>query len=111
MPSPTKHRAHIDQMPGRMSIDKTAHGNPPIIANDRMRPTCILCKLMEKIIRRKVVEHLELNDLISKKQHGFVTGRSCVTQLLDVLDSWTKTLDDGGSVDAIYRPVLCYAFA
>ena len=57
---------------------------------------------MEKIIRRKIVEHLELNDLISKKQHGFVTGRSCVTQLLDVLDSWTKTLDNGGSVDAIY---------
>ena len=39
----TKHRAHIDQMPGRMSIDKTAHGNPPIIANDRMRPTYTLC--------------------------------------------------------------------
>ena len=36
---PIKHRAHIDQMPGRMSNDKTAHGNPPIIANDRMHPT------------------------------------------------------------------------
>ena len=37
---PIKHRAHhIDQMPGRMSMDKSAHGNPPIIANDRMRPT------------------------------------------------------------------------
>ena len=38
---PIKQRANIDKMPGRMSIDKTAHGNPPIIANDRMRPTTI----------------------------------------------------------------------
>ena len=64
--------------------------------------TCILCKLMEKIVRKKIIEHLENNNLISSKQHGFVTGRSCVTQLLDVLDIWTKTLDEGGTVDAIY---------
>ena len=64
--------------------------------------TCILCKLIEKIIREKIVEHLDKNNLISSKQHGFVTGRSCVTQLIDVLDNWTKTLDDGGTIDAIY---------
>ena len=64
--------------------------------------TCILCKLMEKLIREKIVDHLEANNLISNKQHGFVSGRSCVTQLIDVLDIWTKTLDDGGSIDAIY---------
>ena len=64
--------------------------------------TCILCKLMEKLIREKIVDHLERNDLISNKQHGFFSGRSCVTQLIDVLDLWTKTLDEGGSIDAIY---------
>ena len=64
--------------------------------------TCILCKLMEKIIREKIVDHLEQNNLISNKQHGFVSGRSCVTQLIDVLDIWTKTLDEGGTIDAIY---------
>ena len=64
--------------------------------------TCILCKLLEKIVRKKIIEHLETNNLISSKQHGFVTGRSCVTQLLDVLDTWTKALDEGGSIDAIY---------
>ena len=64
--------------------------------------TCILCKVMETLVRTEIVNHLELNNLISDKQHGFVTGRSCVTQLLDTLDIWTKCIDDGGSVDAIY---------
>ena len=64
--------------------------------------TCILCKIMEKLVREKVVEHLETNDLISKMQHGFVSGRSCVTQLIDVLDIWTQTIDEGGAIDAIY---------
>ena len=48
------------------------------------------------------MDHLEKNDLISREQHGFVSGRSCSTQLLEVLDDWTRILDEGGSVDAIY---------
>ena len=64
--------------------------------------TCILCKLMEKIIREHVIEHLQVNKLISRQQHGFTKGRSCVTQLLDVMDAWTEILDEGGSIDIIY---------
>ena len=64
--------------------------------------TCIACKLMEKLVREKLVDHLEKNLLITDKQHGFVSGKSCVTQLLDVLDTWTDILDDSGSVDIIY---------
>ena len=33
--------------------------------------TCVLCKLCEKIIRVKLVEHLETNNLITGKQHRF----------------------------------------
>eukprot|EP00112_Aurelia_sp_Birch-Aquarium-sp1_P026342 Seg9297.1 transcript_id=Seg9297.1/GoldUCD/mRNA.D3Y31 product="putative RNA-directed DNA polymerase from transposon X-element" protein_id=Seg9297.1/GoldUCD/D3Y31 len=29
-------------------------------------------------------------------------GRSCVTQLLDTIDSWSKVLDEGSSLDAVY---------
>lgn len=64
--------------------------------------TCITCKLMETLVREQVIDHLQSNNLISDKQHGFVQGKSCVTQLLDVLDDWTQTLDDGGSIDIIY---------
>ena len=46
--------------------------------------------------------HMTENDLLSPKQHGFIQGRSCVTQLLAVLDSWTLALDEGGNIDTIY---------
>lgn len=64
--------------------------------------TCILCKVMEKVVREVIVSHLEENSLINARQHGFVSGKSCTTQLLEVLDQWTKILDEGGSIDAIY---------
>jgi hypothetical protein len=64
--------------------------------------TCIACKLMESLVRKNIMNHLQEQKLITREQHGFVKGRSCVTQLLDVLDSWTETIDNGGSVDVIY---------
>ena len=56
--------------------------------------TAIVCKLMETLVR----DHVILND----HQHGFRAGRSCVTQLIDVLDTWTEMLDDEGGVDVAY---------
>ena len=35
-------------------------------------------------------------------QHGFIKGRSCITQLLATLDRWTEGIDGGGDVDAVY---------
>ena len=64
--------------------------------------TCILCKIMEKLVRTNLIDHLQHNNLISDRQHGFVAGRSCTTQLLEVLDKWTKVLDEGGAIDAVY---------
>ena len=64
--------------------------------------TSILCKVMETLVKKKILEHLTENDLICKEQHGFTPGRSCCTQLLDTLDFWTQTLDDGGNIDAVY---------
>ena len=64
--------------------------------------TSIPCKLMEKVVREAIFNHLESNDLLTEFQHGFVTSRSCVTNLLGVIDDWTRTLEDGDPVDAIY---------
>ena len=58
--------------------------------------------MLEPLVRRHLLDHLYRNDLLSLRQHGFVHGRSCATNLLEVLDDWTKILDDGGTVDAIY---------
>ncbi|XP_018013046.1 uncharacterized protein LOC108670107 [Hyalella azteca] len=68
--------------------------------------TCILCNCMEALVRDQIVDHLQCNSLISRKQHGFTKGRSCVTQLLESLDIWTEALDEGGSIDAVYMDYM-----
>ena len=32
----------------------------------------------------------------------FLKGRSTVTQLLQILDDWTETLESGGRIDVVY---------
>ena len=64
--------------------------------------TCILCKVLESIIRDAVISHLKTNNLFSSKQFGFISQRSTVLQLLHVLDIWTEILDQGGSFEVIY---------
>ena len=59
-------------------------------------------KLMETIVKDYLISHLISNNLLSAYQFGFVPGRSCTTQLLHVLDYFTKHLDEGYSVDVIY---------
>ena len=64
--------------------------------------TSVACKMMEKLVRNEVMAHMTRNNLLSSLQHGFVHGRSCTTQLLEVLDKWTEAIEKGDSVDAIY---------
>ena len=61
-------------------------GNKEICGNYRpVSLTSIVCKMLERIIRNQAVKHLK--QLLSSCQHGFMEGRSCVTQLLDTIDS------------------------
>jgi len=53
-------------------------------------------------VRNSLLNHLIENNLLSDNQHGFVPGRSCVTQLLEALDKWTEVLDNGFKLDAVY---------
>ena len=57
---------------------------------------------MESILRDKIYEHMCSNGLLSSRQFGFVSGRSTMLQLLNVLDEWTTMLETGGSVDVVY---------
>lgn len=62
----------------------------------------IICKLIEKLIREALLDHLKKHDIVCKNQHGFISGRSCSTNLLIALDHWTKSLEDGIPTDVIY---------
>ena len=62
----------------------------------------MICKVMDRLLRKLLLVHLFDIDFISDCQHGFVPGRSCMTQLLEVLDKWTDILDSSDAFDVIY---------
>ena len=55
-----------------------------------------------KIIREHTIKYFTDNNLFTNKQFGFLSGRSTSLRVLNVVDQWTKDLDEGRSVDCIY---------
>ena len=64
--------------------------------------TSIVCKCIEKIVRAAVIEPLSRNNLISNEQFGFRNGRSCVLQLIDVMEDWSNYVENDESWDTVY---------
>lgn len=64
--------------------------------------TSIVCKCMEIIVRTSVIEHLVKNNLISDAQFGFRNGRSCILQLIDVMEEWSNYVECDENWDTIY---------
>ncbi len=64
--------------------------------------TSIPGKIMEKVIKEEIEQHLNRHNLLQKSQHGFVRGRSCTTNILEYLEEVTSILDGGDCVDAVY---------
>ena len=60
--------------------------------------TSIICKITEKLIRKKIVDHFNHHNLFSNRQFGFIGRRSTALQLLVVLEHWTSILDEGGAI-------------
>ena len=78
-------------------------GSKAVMANFRpVALTSIVCKVFEKIICSAILAFLTTNKLISQQQHGFVRGRSCQTNILLCLESWTDLVDQGKSIDVAY---------
>ena len=64
--------------------------------------TSIICKIMESLVRDRLVDHMLQNNLFSEYQHGFVPRGNCMTNLLACLEKWTYILESNDSVDVIY---------
>ena len=64
--------------------------------------TSQLGKVMESIIRDRILEHIERHCLIHPSQRGFLSGRSCQSNLLEYLENVTKEVDNYNSVDVAY---------
>ena len=64
--------------------------------------TSILRKVLESIIKDRVVNFLETNNLINTSQHGFRQGRSSVTNLLDFYQYVFYECDRSRAVDVVF---------
>jgi len=58
--------------------------------------------VLEAIVRDSILEHVDKYNLIKESQHGFLKGRSCLTNLLEFLEFVTNYIDQGYPIDVIY---------
>ena len=62
--------------------------------------TSILCKTYERLLREHIFNFVE--PLISSSQHGFLNGKSCLSNLLESLDLMNDILAEGNCIDIFY---------
>ena len=63
--------------------------------------TCILCKVMEHIVLSHMWKHLNRNNIILPDQHGFRSGLSCETQLVEAAHGWAASMNKRHQTDLI----------
>ena len=64
--------------------------------------TSNMIKTFERVMRNRIVTFFEENNVFPESQHGFRKNRSCLTQLIEHVDTILKQLRDGNEVDVIY---------
>ena len=78
-------------------------GNKALAKNYRpIALTSHLIKIFERVLRKKLMLYMESNNFFNPDQHGFRTGRSCLSQLLDHLDHVLNAMEDKKNFDVIY---------
>ena len=63
--------------------------------------TAVCCKICEHIVAKQVLNHLDMHNLLSDRQHGFRRNRSCETQLILFVDELMRTMTAGKQTDAV----------
>ncbi|GAB0206562.1 hypothetical protein GRJ2_003121800 [Grus japonensis] len=64
--------------------------------------TSVPGKIMERFILSALTRQVQDNQGIRPSQHGFMKGRSCLTNLISFYDLVTRLVDEGKAVDVIY---------
>ena len=57
---------------------------------------------IQQTIYSSISAHLSYHNILSTNQHGFYTGRSCDTQLLEAINDFHQCLDSGTHIDALF---------
>jgi len=64
--------------------------------------TSIPGKMIEQLILGVITKQVEEKKVIRSNQHGFIKGKSCLTNLVAVYDGLTGWVDEGRAVDVAY---------
>ena len=64
--------------------------------------TNVIGKIMERVVKKGIMEYVDKNRILANSQHGFRSGRSVQTNLVEFLNTATRWLDEGKSFDVIY---------
>ena len=63
------------------------------------------CKLLEHIVCRHLMDHLDSNKILTDLNHGFRGGHSCDLQLIVTLDDLLRTNDRSAQVECVILDV------
>ncbi len=63
-------------------------------------------KVMEPIIKIALIGFADSQQLMSKRQHGFLHRRSCLTNLLNVSEQWTQAFNKKRPASTSYTSIL-----
>ena len=64
--------------------------------------TLVPGKVMEQVILVEITRHVRGIQGIRPSQHGFMKGRSCLTNLISFYDWVTRLVDEGKAADVVY---------
>jgi len=57
---------------------------------------------MESLVKDRITEFYAEQCSLSTNLHGFTSGRSCLTNLPETFEAWTRILDEGYGLDVIF---------
>ena len=63
--------------------------------------TCVTCKVLEHIIYKQIMDHLEGSHILVPFQHGFRKKHSCETQLVSSIEDLARHLDKWDQLDLL----------
>jgi hypothetical protein len=63
--------------------------------------TSVSCKILEHVIHSQIMDHFDRWNILTDKQNGLRSRRSCESQLIITIDALAKSLAKGEQVDMI----------